>query len=232
MTSPPTTPLMETITEASVKSTKRVLEPHERIAEVLFGLIMVLTFTGSLSIAEAGRDDIRIMLIGALGCNLAWGIIDGVLYLMGSLAEKGRGLATLRAVRKAADPQKAQALIAEALPSVVASILRPEELASIDQRLKGLAEPPDRPRLNSDDWRGAVGVFLLVFLCTFPVALPFIFMQKAGLALRVSNAIAVGMLFLAGMAYGRCVGRREWLMGISMVVLGAILVVLTMALGG
>ena len=74
-------------------SSKRVLEPIERISEVLFGLIMVLTFTGSLSVAEAGRDDVRTMLIGALGCNLAWGIIDGVLYLMGCLAEKGRDLA-------------------------------------------------------------------------------------------------------------------------------------------
>jgi hypothetical protein len=71
-----------------MKLTKRLLEPHERIAEVLFGLIMVLTFTGSLSVAEAGRDDVRTMLIAALGCNIAWGIIDGVLYLMGCLAEK------------------------------------------------------------------------------------------------------------------------------------------------
>ena len=61
----------------------RVLDPSERLAEVLFGLIMVLTFTGSLSIAEAGREDIRAMLIGAVGCNIAWGIIDGVFYLMG-----------------------------------------------------------------------------------------------------------------------------------------------------
>ena len=63
---------------------KRVLDPGDRLAEVLFGLIMVLTFTGSLSIAEAGRDDIRAMLIGALGCNIAWGMIDAIFYLMGS----------------------------------------------------------------------------------------------------------------------------------------------------
>ena len=79
-----------------IRSSKRVLEPSERIAEVLFALIMVLTFTGSLSVAEAGRDDVRAMLIGALGCNLAWGIIDAVLYLMGCLAEKGRDLMTFR----------------------------------------------------------------------------------------------------------------------------------------
>jgi hypothetical protein len=214
------------------KSSKRVLEPHERIAEVLFGLIMVLTFTGSLSIAEAGREDIRTMLIGAVGCNLAWGIIDGVLYLMGCLAEKGRNLRALHAVRKAADPAKAQRLVAGALPPLIASILEPAELDSMRQRLKELPEPPARARLSKADWVGALGVFLLVFLSTFPVAVPFLFMQNARLAMRVSNAIAVGMLFLAGTSYGRCVGRSPWLFGISMVLLGGALVGLTMALGG
>src|SRR3979490_457462 len=118
------------------KENKRLLGPAERIGEALFGLIMVLTFTGSLSVAEAGRDDVRTMLIGALGCNLAWGIIDGVLYLMGCMAEKGRGLLTFRAVREAADPKEAQRLIADALPSVVASVLDPVELESVYQRLK------------------------------------------------------------------------------------------------
>ncbi len=68
------------------------------------------------------------MLIGALGCNLAWGIIDGILYLMGCLAEKGRGLLMFRAARKATDPKEAQRVIAEALPSVVAGVLTPAEL--------------------------------------------------------------------------------------------------------
>jgi hypothetical protein len=103
-----------------IKSSIRALDPIDRVTEVLFGLIMVLTFTGSLSVAEAGRDDVRTMLIGALGCNLAWGIIDGVSYLMGCLAEKGRALLTLRAVRNAGDPQNAQEVLAAALPPVVA----------------------------------------------------------------------------------------------------------------
>src|SRR5512147_2278108 len=144
--------------DPSVKSSKRVLEPTERISEGLFGLIMVLTFTGSLSVAEAGREDIRTMLIGALGCNIAWGIIDGVLYLMGCLADKGRGLATLLAVRQTSDPQQAQGLIAGALPPLVASILKPEELETIRQRLKELPEPPARARLVKDEWLGALAV--------------------------------------------------------------------------
>ena len=213
-------------------SSRRVLEPNERVAEVLFGLIMVLTFTGSLSIAEADRADIRTMLIGALGCNIAWGLIDGILYLMGCLNERERGLVVFRAVRKAADPQTAHGFIANALPPVVASVLQPAELEAMRQRLKQLPEPAEHAQLQKEDWLGAAGVFLWVFLSTFPVAIPFLVMHEAGPALRVSNAVAVAILFVAGYAYGRCVERRPWLMGIAMILLGSALVGLTMALGG
>jgi hypothetical protein len=218
--------------EPPIKAFKRVLEPHERISEVLFGLIMVLTFTGSLSVAEAGRDDVRTMLIGALGCNIAWGIIDGVLYLMGCLADKGRGLITLRAVRKTADSKKAQALMLNALPSVVASVVQPAEAEAICQRLRQLPEPPARARLSWTDWRGALGVFLFVFLTTLPVALPFLFMTKLMPAMRFSNAIAIAMLFLTGYVFGKTVGRSPLGFGFSMVALGCALVAMTIALGG
>lgn len=213
-------------------SAKRVLEPIDRVSEVLFGLIMVLTFTGSLSVAEAGRDDVRAMLIGALGCNLAWGIIDAILYLMGCLAEKGRGLLAFHAARKTSDPTEGQRLIAAAVPAAIASVLEPAELESLRRRLIQLPEPPARARLSKDDWRGAGGVFLLVFLCTFPVVIPFMLMSHAGPALRVSNVIAIVMLFLTGYAFGRMTAHNPWLIGFAMVVLGLILVGMTMALGG
>src|SRR3954470_22823672 len=110
------------------KSSKRVLDPIERVSEVLFGLIMVLTFTGSLSVAEAGREDVRTMLIGAVGCNLAWGIIDALLYLMQNLAARGQSLLTYRAVRDSGDAQQARGMIAGALPPLIASVLEPAEL--------------------------------------------------------------------------------------------------------
>jgi VIT family protein len=215
-----------------LKPSKRVLEPNERIAEILFGLIMVLTFTGSLSIADAGRDDVRAMLIGALGCNIAWGIIDGILYLMGCLADRGQNLKVLLAVRKSADPGKAQALLASALPPLIASLLQPAELASLHQRLQKLPEPPPRARLGKSDWLGAVGVFLLVFLTTFPVTIPFIFIPHLHTAMRLSNGVALAMLLITGVLYGRYVGRSPWVFGIGMMLLGSALVGLTIALGG
>lgn len=214
------------------KSSKRVLEPYERISEVLFGLIMVLTFTGSLSVADAGRDDVRTMLIGALGCNLAWGIIDGLFYLMGCLSEQGRGIRSLRALRKAAAPDEAHRVIADTLPPMVAATLGPADFESMRQKLVQLPGPPSRPRLGKNEWLGALSVFLWVFLITFPVTIPFIFMDGLGRAMRLSNAIAIVLLFLTGYAFGRVAEYRPWLTGLAMVVLGSVLVGLTIALGG
>lgn len=215
-----------------IRHRQRVLEPSERIAEILFGLIMVLTFTGSLSVAEAGRDDVRLMLIGALGCNLAWGIIDAIFYVMGSLAEKGHNLALLRAVREARGHGEARDALAEALPGVVMSVLQPGEVASLSERLRALPEPPARARLDARDWTGALGVFLIVFLSTLPVALPFLFIDDILPAMRVSNAVAVALLFLVGACYGRVIGRSPWIVGLIMVGFGSALVAMTIALGG
>jgi hypothetical protein len=217
----------------SARSLKNVLDPTDRTSEILFGLIMVLTFTGSLSVVQAGRGDVREMLIGAVGCNLAWGIIDAAFYLMGCAAEKSRDLVTVRAVRSAPAPEVAHRLIADALPPAIASVVQPAELESMRQRLTRLPEPPEQAGLGKDDWLGGLVVFLLVFFATFPVAIPFMLMPHASSALRVSNAIAIAMLFTLGYLSGRRAGRRRpWRVGIFMVVIGALFVTLTVALGG
>lgn len=61
--------------------TTRLLGPVSRASKILFDLIMVMTFTASLNAAEVGRDDVRLMMIGALGCSLAWRLIDAAMYL-------------------------------------------------------------------------------------------------------------------------------------------------------
>ena len=225
------TPLIGT-TRPLATSAKRALEPGERIAEVLFGLIMVLSFTGSLSVADAGRDDVRTMLIGALGCNIAWGIIDGILYLMDCLSERARDLRALRAARNATAPEDAHRVIAEALPPVVAATLGPAEYETVRQKLLLLPEPASRPWLSKADWLGGLAVFLWVFVTTFPVAIPFIFMSDVARAMRVSNVIAVGLLVITGYAFGRITNYHPWLTGLAMVLLGGALVAATIALGG
>ena len=216
----------------STKSRKRLLDPMERTSEILFGLIMVLTFTCSFSVADAGRNEVRKMLITALGCNLAWGIIDAVFYLMGCLGEQGHNILALRAVRKTADRAEAHRMIADAMPPVLASVLPEVAFEAMREKLNRLPEPPAHPRLAKHDWLAAFGVFLLVFLSTFPVVIPFLFIHEARLALRVSNAVAIAMLFMAGYAFGRYSGFRPGRVALAMVVLGMAMVGITIVFGG
>jgi len=212
--------------------TRRALNPIDRLSEILFGLIMVLTFTGSLSIAQAGRGDVRTMLIGAFGCNIAWGIIDAILFLMTALAERSDGLRAWRTVRTSANPEAGWKAIADAMPPVIASLLTRDELESLRGRLRALPDRDHRSHLDRASWLAALGVFILVVVTTFPVVLPFFFIRDAASALRVSNVVAIAMLFIVGFLFARLTDRNPWIVGILMVVLGAGLVSITMALGG
>lgn len=213
-------------------SARRLLDPIDRISEVLFGLIMALSFTCSISAAEAGREDVRTMLIGALGCNIAWGLIDAIIFLLTSLTERAHGIATLRALRKATEPREARAIITDALPPIVAGVMAEDDFERLRRNLGQLSEPPARPRLGRNDFLAAAGIFLLVFLATFPVVIPFLFIKEATLALRVSNGVALVMLFLAGYSLGHYAHHRPLRMGLTMMLVGSVLVMITIALGG
>ena len=211
---------------------QRALEPIERISEVLFGLIMVLTATGTLSVINAGNPEIKTMILGALGCNLAWGIIDGGLYLLGRLEDRGRNLMTLRAVKQAAEPAAAQRAIADALPEPITASLAPEDLDLIARKLNHLSEPPKLPGFAAEDWLGAAAVCVWVFFSTIPVVIPFLFTNDVQLALRISNIVAIALLFVCGYAFGRCTGLSPWPMGLVMVFVGVALTGVAIALGG
>ena len=139
------------------------------------------------------------MLLAALGCNLAWGIIDGAVFLMARFNERGHHHAT-RAAREGSGA--AHGLIADALPPLLASVLPREQLEVMRQGLLQLPEP-EGPRLTRRDWLGSIGICLLSFFSTFPIVIPFMLIGDARLALRVSNAVAIAMLLACGYVLGQ-----------------------------
>jgi VIT1/CCC1 family predicted Fe2+/Mn2+ transporter len=211
---------------------KNALDPIDRISEVLFGLIMVLTFTGSISIATDGRAEIKELLWASLGCNLAWGIVDAVMYLMSSILSRGHGLSVLKKIKLTQDKETSRELIKDELPPLISSILEPEEIDELNVRLVKIDTLPLKKEKTVSDLRAALIIFLLVFTCTFPVVLPFIFLNNTALALRMSNAIALLILFVGGFSVGKYAGFHPFLTGTMLTVLGIILVAITMALGG
>jgi VIT1/CCC1 family predicted Fe2+/Mn2+ transporter len=220
------------VIDSNAKRRERVLDPIERMSEILFGLIMVLSFTGSISVANSGDEELRSVLIGAIGCNLAWGLIDAVMYLMALLIERSRNRAIGAAVRATGDPARGRKLIAEVLPEPLDALFGEEGLEVARAKLVALPEQVIRPGLQRIDCLRALGVFLLVFLSTFPVVLPFLLLSNLPLAMRVSNGVAIAMLFFTGHSLGKHAGIGPLRTGLAMVATGVVLVALTIALGG
>ncbi|NUT77381.1 hypothetical protein HNO86_20250 [Pseudomonas sp. C1C7] len=209
-----------------------VLDPIERATEVIFGLLMAMTFTSTISVVTTDQEAERVMLIAALGCNLAWGLADAAMYLLGVLIERSRKRTLLASLHSDPDPAAGQALVADALPPRIATAVGSEGVEMLRQRLLQAPAQNVPPRLGFDDFKGAFGVFLLVVFSTFPVALPFLLVDQTAQAVRVSNLVGVGMLFVAGWVLARYAGLKPWLGAFALAIAGTLLVSAIIALGG
>ena len=211
----------------------RSLDPADTLGELIFGLIMVLTFTigARLIYPEESTDG---LLIAALGCNIAWGIIDAFLYLLGCVFERRR-LSTLHAgLAAAADRETRLHVLRGELSGPLLDLgdagQRDAFYASIASAAR--AHPPQPVRVTGEDLRGALMVFFLVAVTAIPAALPFLFIQDPLTALRTSNAILIGLLFLVGYRWGGHVGAPAWLAGLLIMSLGVAMVAIAIPLGG
>jgi hypothetical protein len=210
------------------------LDPVDSLGEVLFGLIMALTITLGVGLLSRRQGfDIHELVVGLVGCNLAWGIIDAVLYLLGSIFSRNQRVQFVRRLR-AANEQQAIAAVREefglgdepdlpqadrdALHVLVGDVLR--------------RAGTERARLRPQDFKAAAAVAALVTLTAVPGALPFLFVSDAWLALRTANLIQVALLFWVGFHWAGYTGGNPWRTGAVILALGIVLVLVAVALGG
>lgn len=209
-----------------------VLNPVDRIAEVLFGLIMVLTFTGAISASTDAREDVRELLWAALGCNVAWGLVDAIMYLMNVAIERGHAISVIKKIHAANTTKESGQILKDEIQPAIAGLMTDQELSELSSRLKNLPEPSKKHLITGTDLWAGIQIFLLVFLCTFPVAIPFGIVDDLALAMRVSNGVALLLLFIGGFLLARYAGFRPGITAIVYMLIGVLLVAITMALGG
>ncbi|CAG4893652.1 VIT1/CCC1 transporter family protein [Paraburkholderia gardini] len=209
-----------------------LLDPVDRVSEILFGLIMAVTIVGSASIASSTENPGRAATIAALGCNVAWGLVDAVMYLLRTATERTH-LRRIGYQVIQADNEHARRIIEKILPDYVRAIVGEEEIEGMRKRVHDLSSEGRRRALEPRDYLEAFGIFLLVVIATFPVVLPFLILSSTPLAMRVSRVIAISMLFVLGFALGRHAGYRSPLYtGFAMAALGVALIAMVIALGG
>ena len=209
-----------------------IRNPVDRISEMLFGLFMALTFVGAVSVAGRGQEEVRTLFITAFGCNIAWGLVDAVMYLVRTATERGRQLRLVHAVRAAPDAERGRALVRRELLAAFPRVTTEAQVEQIRERLLALDGVPEKVHLDGNDALAAVAIFLIVVAATFPVVLPFAFFTDVDVAKWVSRGLSLAMLFFGGLALGSYAGYGSWKAGLLMAGLGTALTVAIIALGG
>jgi len=218
-----------------MKWVTRHLSAGERLGEILFGLIMTLTFTLSVGVVFGeGEGADRDLLIATIGCNTAWGIIDGALLILGRVFDRGRAVRIGNAIRHGASDENAIAAVASELDETLEPITSPGIRESVyrDVVSRVRAATPQRNSIRGEDWIAALAVFWLVFFSSLPAALPFLFIKDPWIGLRVSNALLIGLLFFVGFRWAGYTSINRWRAGIMLTIVGIALVAAAIALGG
>jgi hypothetical protein len=182
------------------------LSPGDRLGELLFGLIMTLTFTLGAGVMVGTSDsDSASLLAATLGCNVAWGVIDGALLLLGRMFDRGRLARLGHVIASAPSEGGAVAIVAQELDDVLLAVTSEPQRAELyrDVVARVRSGSPPAPRLAREDFVAALAVFVLVFGATLPAALPHLLIDDSWVAQRVSNALLIGVLFFAGYRWAR-----------------------------
>jgi hypothetical protein len=213
----------------------RYLDPASRLGEVLFGLIMVLcaTLTAGLSAAD-GAAGVRQLLRAALGCNIAWGIIDGIMYIMNCMTARGEKAQLIEAIQRAPDADAALDIVRDEIEPRFETLTGREAREALCRSILEYLAHSEAPHtsVTKDDLYGALACFWLVFLSCLPAAAPFLIFSEPIRALRVSNALLIAMLFLVGHNWAQYAHTNRLVAGLAMVSIGLALVEVAILLGG
>jgi VIT1/CCC1 family predicted Fe2+/Mn2+ transporter len=213
----------------------RYLDPSETLLEVLFGLIMALTITVGARLLSERADIVGMELaLALLGCNVAWGVIDGAFYLLGTIFNRNRRVQFVKRLQVAANQTEALAAVMDEFDLEGEPPMRTEDKANLHTSLLQLFRNAGtgRARLRSDDWIAAALVAVLVSATAIPGLIPLLLIQDGFVALRVANALQIALLFFTGYWWAHYSGSNRWVIGLAIALLGTALVLLAVPLGG
>jgi hypothetical protein len=226
----------------TIKRPYDYLYPHERLVEIIYGLVIALTITNAVrAITGAGSIDIKLMAETALGAGIAWGIIDAVLYILVVVYQRNRYAHISLELKWIKDDQEAMAIIQEDLEDSIIGTLDAEHQEAIyklvldAQRRSIYASNLGQTKtinIGREDFFGAFQVFLAMLLATLVVVAPLWLISPAHVAVLVSNLVALVSLFIVGYFWARHTNLPKTRFGLVLVLIGAGIIGITLVLGG
>lgn len=218
-----------------------LLDPIDRLAETIYSILVLLTFTLAFRIFHlapgetVSSDYVNELMVGAVLAILAWGVIDGIVYVLTEVFERGEKHRILRYIESADTPEEAIEAIADELDFILEPITGEAQRADLyTEIIEHLHDSKPQPiRLKREDLTGGLASVLVAVLAVIPSLLPFVLLRSdQALAIRVSNIISFGVLFYAGYEWGKYTGTNSWKTGLLLVLVGVLLVAIAIPFGG
>lgn len=220
-----------------------LIDPIDRLSETVFSILILLTFTLAFRIFRLSGDagsattpqEANELLIGALGAILAWGVIDGVMYALISLFERGEKHRLLHNIQAAESDSDAVQAIADELDFILEPISEESVRQNLYQSvLEHLRSSQPRPvGFNRDDLIGALGHVVVAILAVLPSLAPLVLLRHDfDLAIWISNFVSFIVLFIVGYQWGRYTGANPWKTALLLTAVAVAMVLIAIALGG
>jgi hypothetical protein len=208
---------------------RSLLSPSDRHSEILFGLIMVLAITGTVWL-ETGST--KAIISAGIGACIAWGLVDGIIYVYSNLLERGRIALAAREASTCTGEGCDIRTIKEELEGTIVDTLGERERHEVAQHILVRLKPVENhTHATKDDILGGIAAGTLVFLSGMPLLLPFLLFNGIW-AMRFSSTIGLIMLFAIGYRWGGYVGRNKFHTGAVMMSVGVVITGVIIALGG
>lgn len=220
-----------------------VLDPVDRLVEGIYTVLIVMTFTLAVRAVDtqaAAAQGLASTMVSqlfwaALGCAVAWGLIDGVMYVLTCVFERGKERRLFREIRDVTSEEEGIAVLAGELDDDLAALTTEQErhgiYGALYRRLR--TSPPPPTGFARADFAGALGIVLIAVGVALPVVLPLLLDSvNPLLAVRLSNLVAFAMLFWMGYRWARYAGGKPARTGLLLLLLGVVMVVVAIPLGG
>jgi hypothetical protein len=221
----------------------RLLDPIDRLSETIFSVLILLSFTlayqvlrfGGETHAPLGPEYLLDLALAALGATVAWGLIDGVIYALLEVFERGEKHRFLARIQAAVTEEEGVQAIADELDYVLEPITREQQrrllYADVLDHLR--ASRPQPVMLTRDDFYGGLGCVLVAVLAVLPSLVTLVLLRdNYMLALRASNLVSIGVLFVSGYQWGKYSGAGPFKTGLLLAAIGLVLAAIAIPLGG
>jgi hypothetical protein len=204
-------------------------------SEPMFGVIMVVCFTSVLrAFPDAADKIVGTILLSALFCCIAWGLVDGIFYAWEAHYELDKKKKLLAQVQALNDPKDAREIVEDHLGDTIVDLMDEKDKEQIYQIVEKNVSGINLGRVSmKEDIVTVLIAFGLVVGSSIIVMVPFLLFSPVMTALVISNITGILLLFIMG--YWREEDKRitkKLITGGLTAFVALIITVVTVALGG